>query len=470
MSLKKRNFIIFVISMLLVIVHLQAANVPDSSSHQISVFDEIEGTVIMEMENTDSPLGEWVKRTSLSPFTGNCYLEFMGNNQAGGPPNSPLEYKFRINTEGDYWISIRSHKRLTSDDGVAARHDMCNDCYARVEGDFTSANPNLAVEFLKKDMKFWGGAANLKWTKWTNKVVNKHDIEEARYHFKAGEIYTLVVSGRAQRFSLDRIVITRMEDQRFNEKEKESPRVKVIHTATKNTAVKPQDGDATVSVSGELKQWHKVSLDLAGPYAEENNDLLNPFTDLRFDVIFEHETGQPSYTVPGYFAADGDAANSSATSGSVWRAHLSPDKTGKWNYRISFRKGKQVAINGGGEIVSPYNGISGSFTIEPTDKAGRDFRGKGRLTYTGIRYLKHAGTGEVFIKAGPDSPETILAYTDFDGTVANKKNAQLKTWEPHVKDWKEGDPTWKDKKGKGLNRCIELFSRQGCKYFFFFDI
>ena len=32
--------------------------------------------------------------------------------------------------------------------------------------------------------------------------------------------------------------------------------------------------------------------------------------------------------VPGYFAADGNAANTSATSGNKWRAHLSPDKAG----------------------------------------------------------------------------------------------------------------------------------------------
>src|SRR5262245_7823119 len=91
-----------------------------------------------------------------------------------------------------------------------------------------------------------------------------------------------------------------------------------------------------VAIGGELKQWHKVTLTLSGPQADEASNAPNPFMDYRMTVTFTHESGSPSYTVPGYFAADGNAANSSATSGNKWRAHLSPDKTGRWNYRISF--------------------------------------------------------------------------------------------------------------------------------------
>ena len=92
------------------------------------------------MESTQSPLGDWKKRTAVKPMTGACYLEFMGNNPGVGPPTSPLKYTFRINSTGNYWISLRTHKRLTGEDGVAARSDMCNDCYVRVEGDYESGD------------------------------------------------------------------------------------------------------------------------------------------------------------------------------------------------------------------------------------------------------------------------------------------------------------------------------------------
>jgi hypothetical protein len=55
----------------------------------------------------------------------------------------------------------------------------------------------------------------------------------------------------------------------------------------------------------------------------------NPFTDYRMTVYFQHESGRPMYKVPGYFAADGKAGETSAKSGNKWRAHLSPDKPGK---------------------------------------------------------------------------------------------------------------------------------------------
>jgi hypothetical protein len=227
------------------------------------------------------------------------------------------------------------------------------------------------------------------------------------------------------------------------------------------------DGDATITITGELKQWHKVTLTLDGPFAAENDDEPNPFTDLAFEVTFTHESGSPSYTVPGYFAADGQAADTSAESGTKWRAHLSPDQTGTWNYRLSFTKGPQAALNGGGTAVQPFDGRTGSFEIAPTDKIGRDFRSQGRLQYVGKHHLQFAGSKNYFLKAGPDSPETLLGYADLDGTEAHKENVPLKTWQPHVDDWKPGDPTWQDGKGKGLIGALNYLSGKGVNAFSF---
>src|SRR5581483_5684567 len=87
-----------------------------------------------------------------------------------------------------------------------------------------------------------------------------------------------------------------------------------------------------VRISGELRQWHKVTLTLDGPQADEAANDPNPFRDYRMTVTFLHESGAPAYNVPGYFAADGDAANTSATAGNKWRANFSNDKTGRWEW------------------------------------------------------------------------------------------------------------------------------------------
>jgi len=218
-------------------------------------------------------------------------------------------------------------------------------------------------------------------------------------------------------------------------------------------------------VSGELKQWHKVTLTLDGPQATEADHEPNPFTDYRMDVTFTHVSGSPSHKAPGYFAADGNAAETSASSGNKWRAHLAPDKTGKWAYQVSFTKGKNVAVDDTalGAAVAGCNGVSGSFDIARTDKTGRDFRAKGRLTYVGGHYLRFAGTKEYFLKAGADAPENFLAYREFDGDFAKDghKDNLVKDWKPHVQDWKPGDPTWQNGKGKGILGAVNYLAGKG---------
>jgi len=240
--------------------------------------------------------------------------------------------------------------------------------------------------------------------------------------------------------------------------------------AVRKPVARQPDGDGAARITGDLKQWHKVTLNLAGPFAAETDTAPNPFTDYRLDVTFTHESGTPAYRVPGYFAADGDAANTSATAGTVWRAHVSPDKPGRWTYRVAFTRGPSVATadpTATGIALAPFDGRTGTFTVAVTDKTGRDFRASGRLTYTGGHYLRHAGSDAPFLKAGADSPETLLAYTDFDDTIALKKNVPLKTWSPHLGDWRTGDPTWKYGKGKGLVGALNYLSAKGANSFSF---
>jgi hypothetical protein len=222
-----------------------------------------------------------------------------------------------------------------------------------------------------------------------------------------------------------------------------------------------QHGAAEVRISGELKQWHKVTLTMGGPAASETGDGPNPFLDYRMSVTFSHESGSPRYVVPGYFAADGNAAATSASSGDQWRAHVSPPRTGRWNYEVAFVRGPGAAVDtsSGTQPVAPLHGKVGSFTVRGTDKKGADFRSKGVLEYVGKHHLRFAGSLEYFLKAGADSPETLLAYQDFDGTTTRK--VPLKSYAPHVGDWRAGDPVWQQSKGKGLIGALNYLASKG---------
>lgn len=211
-------------------------------------------------------------------------------------------------------------------------------------------------------------------------------------------------------------------------------------------------------ISGELKKWHTITITFTGPDTNEEA-VPNPFLDYRLNVTFTR--GKKQYIVPGYYAADGDAAETSADSGNKWRVHFVPDEVGRWSYKASFRTGSDIALNSdpkSGKSVGII-GANGTFTFGPTNKRGRDLRGKGFLKYVGKRYLRFAETGEYFLKGGADSPENFLAYADFDGTydageLKRKGEAAgkefLHRYGPHVHDWKAGEPTWKNGKGKGM--------------------
>lgn len=220
-----------------------------------------------------------------------------------------------------------------------------------------------------------------------------------------------------------------------------------------------------VRIEGDLLQWHNVVLSAVGPFANERDIAPNPFTDYRMDVVFTHVSGGRIYRVPGYFAADGEASETGADSGNTWRAHLSPDRPGRWTYEITFVQGPGVATADGsaavGTPVPMLDRARGSFVVAPTNKAGRDFRARGRLEDVGRHHLRFAGTGEPFFKAGPDSPETLLGTADFDGTVGRKPGVPLKTWKVHEQDARPTDPTWRGDRGRGLLGALNYLADAG---------
>jgi len=84
--------------------------------------------------------------------------------------------------------------------------------------------------------------------------------------------------------------------------------------------------------------------------------------------------------------------------------------------------GSNIAVDPSSTAGEPafFNGASGNFHIEDTDKTGADHRAKGMLRYVGESYLRF-DNGEWFMKGGADAPETLFAYSDFDGTYTHSE-------------------------------------------------
>ncbi len=226
---------------------------------------------------------------------------------------------------------------------------------------------------------------------------------------------------------------------------------------------------AGVRTGGERKQWQRATLTFDGPQASETGDP-NPFRDYRLTVVFEHDATGRRLTVPGFFAADGNAAETSAANGNQWRVNFTPPLDGTWHWTASLRQGLDVALSsnpGAGEAV-PLDPSRGSLSIAAGD-------GKGMLEYVGGHHLRYTGSGEYYLKGGADSPENFLAYADFDQTFDQdadsgsykKVGPFIHKYEPHVRDWKSGDPAWKGGKGKGIIGALNYLASKGVNSVYF---
>ena len=220
-------------------------------------------------------------------------------------------------------------------------------------------------------------------------------------------------------------------------------------------------------VTGELKKWHRITLVFEGSETSEM-DENNPFLNYRMDVTFTHS--DTSFVVPGFYAADGNAAETGADSGNKWMVHFTPNKTGEWNYLVTFLKGENAAVASKGtniESAGFFDGAKGSFVVENSDKSELDNRTKGRLNYVGESYLKYEETNEYLIKLGVDAPENLFAYEDFDATP----NALgfRKSWSFHEQDFEESmrDYFWQGEKGKNLMGAINYLSSEYLNVFSF---
>ena len=281
-------------------------------------------------------------------------------------------------------------------------------------------------------------------------------------------------------------------------------------------------------VGGAFRAGFPVTFTLTGPETLSETGTPNPFTQYRLTGAFRvsgawdadesevtiYDDGTQSFSMPlysaeelnaprlvrrrlwddlmnsggsqvaGYFAADGDAADTGATAGNKWRLHLTPPAAAeRVRYRLELREyapGKmpdhleQRGLETG-ELVAA---AVGEFAVEPAADASkerpRDLRAAGPLISAGGR-LWLAGAGRPFFKTGANSPENLLAYADFDGTRALKGEARpgenvgagLHRYEPHLKDWNDGDPTWGGGRGKALIGGLNYLASAGVNSIYF---
>ena len=232
--------------------------------------------------------------------------------------------------------------------------------------------------------------------------------------------------------------------------------------------------DQEVDQTPVYSQWHLVELAFAGP---ESNEMAedNPFLNYQLNVKFEHSDIQ--YNINGFYAADGNASNSSAEAGNIWKVRFTPDRPGTWRYQATLYHGDSVALSKdpSSSLAIDLADDQGDFLVTRTDKDGPDFRAYGRIEAVN-GYFRHHGTDQYWLKGGADSPENFLAYEGFDGTyrmqASNRQGEASTTTEihqyaPHQQDWRQGDPSWQQGKGKSIIGAVNYLASKGMNVVYF---
>ncbi|MDJ0786949.1 MAG: DUF5060 domain-containing protein, partial [Myxococcota bacterium] len=220
-------------------------------------------------------------------------------------------------------------------------------------------------------------------------------------------------------------------------------------------------GASAVELRGEPMQWHGVELLFRGDTYAEDGTAPNPFLDFRLQCRLTGPSGQV-YDVPGFFDTDGEGG----VAGDAWICRFSPDEPGRWRFEASFREGAAVAVSTDPGAGTPllFDGETGGFDVAPSDKEGRDFRSpeKGRLENAGAHYLTFAGSGEPWVKGGPDIPENFLGYEGFDNTPNGNHS-----YAAHRRDWRSGDPDWGNGAGRGIIGALNYIAQKGSNTIYF---
>lgn len=235
-----------------------------------------------------------------------------------------------------------------------------------------------------------------------------------------------------------------------------------------------KNDNGIVDFTPVYKQWHTITISFEGPEtAETASD--NPFLNYRLHVNFTN--GKTNKIIRGFYAADGNAAETSATSGNIWKVRFTPDEMGTWSYSASLQYKDSLALRD--ESIKgtnvKINNKTGEFVVIASDKDKNDFRAHGRLIAS-KGYYKFKDSDNYWIKGGANSPENLLGYIDFDDTYRMQASAregeastneQIHAYQPHLKDWKTDDPSWKNGKGKSLIGAINYLASKGMNASYF---
>lgn len=414
-------------------------------NHGPPVYAESEGVFVIEVEDARRT-GDW-HMVEDETATGGAYAHWRGPNRYDPSKElDPLIYCLRIAEAGEYNLRVRVKRSRLDDPSI--REDERNDLWVRLEGG----------EWMKL-------FANTAWEQWGwGGGLDFHHLNAQRpaatLTFEDQGVSCLQVAGRSEDVRLDRLHLAR-------------------HRANADASL-PSTRSSYAGQNG-LPEFgllnHPMTFDFAGPETSETSEL-NPFADYRLVLSLVPPGSEEAIHVRGFYAADGNAADSGTASGNVWRTMFTPDAEGVWQWTARLARGTDIAIDqdpAAGETIA-LNTMSGVFEVGSSPAPEEDWRSRrlGRLIARDGDLV--AGGGVPWLKTGTNSPENLLAYEGFDGTYRMGSNARegeadsgelLHRFAVHEADWIPGDPLWAEDRGRSLVGAVNYLADKGVNAAYF---
>jgi hypothetical protein len=142
---------------------------------------------------------------------------------------------------------------------------------------------------------------------------------------------------------------------------------------------------SNVFIRGALAVWRPLAIEIVGPFRQENPET---FRDFALSINLTNQKSGETLTIHGFFAADGDAAQTNARSGKLWRAWFTPPNDGVWRYTVSFKKGADIAlraplgtVEAGDTPAAAVDGATGELRIAAAKPGLSDQRDAGPVTF-----------------------------------------------------------------------------------------
>ncbi len=327
--MKNSTFLITLTAMLLSTGAASQANSP--------IFSEKDGQIVINPDTAEG-LGNWVLHTNndsyefLEGFSDQGCIQFTGNREHSGPPDSPLTLSFLISEPGNYVLRARGLEApMETKEG-----DKANDCYLRIVG-----QPSYKGEFTK----FVLLGASYQWS-WNIKLEVEHHVFETPFYSLGAGVHQLQIAGRSKNFFLDRLTLNRVTEDAETTSVANSPALYQERDAEKGAYSLKAIGD-----------FEPVSKDGLGEvYSDKNRDaiainaakveLRNLFSAA--ETTFTGKSGTYDVTLKTLTETDGE---------SIYRVRLNDQQVGRYvnpattiDYSPSYGTWRSVEIKKGDRI------------------------------------------------------------------------------------------------------------------------